>query len=167
MRAGVGYNDFGVAQTKEAFSVMVQCKVEQVMEAIPMVFTEVERARRYGFTQSELNRVKESLLARNEKWFAERDKRVSDYYVQNAIRHFLDEQAMMAPEVEYELTKEIVNAITLEEVNAVIPALHREDNRVVVSYAPEREGAVYPTGNDIEMLLKSIKNSRNISACKF
>ena len=164
MRAGVGYNDFGVAQTKEAFSVMVQCKVEQVMEAIPMVFTEVERARRYGFTQSELDRVKESLLARNEKWFAERDKRVSDYYVQNAIRHFLDEQAMMAPEVEYELTKEIVNAITLEEVNAVIPALHREDNRVVVSYAPEREGAVYPTGNDIEMLLKSIKNSRNISA---
>ena len=79
LRAGVGYNGFGVAQTKEAFVVMVQCKAEQIMEAIPMVFTEVERARRYGFTQSELDRVKESFLARNEKWFAERDKRVSDY----------------------------------------------------------------------------------------
>ena len=160
MRAGVGFSGFGVTETKRAFTVMVQCKPEQVLEAIPMVFTEVERARRFGFTESELNRRKESMLASLESWYAERDKRTSDYYVQNCVRHFLDQTDMMAPEDDYALTKEIINSLTLEEINSVLPSLHREDNRVAVSFAPEREGMTYPGKEDIENLLKMVGNAR-------
>ena len=160
MRAGVGYSDFGVAQTKKAFTVMVQCKPEQIMEAIPMVFTEVERARRFGFTEPEFKRVKESMIAGMDSWYAERDKRTSEYYIQNCVRHFLDEIDMMAPEDEYKLSIEIINSLTLEEINKVIPSLHREDNRVAVSFAPEREGMTYPGKNDIEQLLSMVGNAR-------
>lgn len=160
MRAGVGYSSFGVTQTKKAFTVMVQCKPEQIMEAIPMVFTEVERARRFGFTEPEFKRVKESMIAGMDSWYAERDKRTSDYYIQNCVRHFLDEIDMMAPEDEYKLSIEIINSLTLEEINKVIPSLHREDNRVAVSFAPEREGMTYPGKNDIEQLLSMVSNAR-------
>ncbi len=160
MRAGVGYSDFGVAQTKKAFTVMVQCKPEQIMEAIPMVFTEVERARRFGFTEPEFKRVKENMIAGMDSWYAERDKRTSDYYIQNCVRHFLDEIDMMAPEDEYKLSIEIINSLTLEEINKVIPSLHREDNRVAVSFAPEREGMTYPGKKDIEQLLSMVGNAR-------
>ena len=160
LRAGVGYSGFGVTETKKAFTVMVQCKPEQVLEAIPMVFTEVERARRFGFTEPELKRLKESMLARMASWYAERDKRTNDYYVQNCIRHFLDQVDMMAPEKEYELTVDIINSLTLDEINEVIPSLHREDNRVAVSFAPEREDMVYPGKKDIEMLLQMVGNAR-------
>ena len=160
MRAGVGYGDFGVAQTKKSFTVMTVCKPEQVLEAIPMVFTEVERARRYGFTESEFTRAKESSISGISVWYAERDKRTSDYYVQNCIRHFLDNESLMSPEEEYSLYLEILNSITLEEINAVIPSLHRENNRVVVSFAPEIEGMIYPGKNDIEMLLQMIGSAR-------
>ena len=160
MNAGVGYNNFGVAQTKNAFTIMIACKSEQVMEGLPFVLTEVERARRYGFTNSELQRAKEQMLAGTESWYAEREKRTSGYYINNCVRHFLDNNDMMDPTYEYELTKEIINAITLEEVNAVIPSLFREDNKVVVSFAPEKEGAVYPGIKDIEMLQNAIANAR-------
>ena len=160
MGAGIGYSNFGVAQTKKAFTIMVNCKSEQVMEAVPFVLTEVERARRFGFTEPELNRAKEQMLAGNESWYAERDKRTSKYYVNNCVRHFLDNSSMMDPTHEYELSKEIINSITLEEVNAVIPSLFREDNKVVVSFAPEKEGAVYPGIKDIEMLQQAIANAR-------
>ena len=160
LRAGVGYSGFGVTDMKKAFTVMVQCKPEQILEAIPMVFTEVERARRFGFTEPEFKRIKESMLAGMDSWYAERDKRTSDYYVQNCIRHFLDGVDMMDPEMEYKLSVEIINSITLDEVNAVIPSLHRDDNRIAVSYAPEREDAAYPGKNDIEMLLKMVGNAR-------
>ena len=163
MRAGVGCSGFDVTQTKEAFTIMVQCKPEQVFEAIPMVFTEVERARRYGFTEPELQRVKERMLAGNESWYAERGKRESSYYVEKCVRHFLDATDMMADEDEYNLSKEIISSITLDEVNAVIPSLHREDNRVAVSFAPEREGVTYPGKNDIEMLLDMVANAREIA----
>ncbi|MBR3976233.1 MAG: insulinase family protein [Bacteroidaceae bacterium] len=160
LRAGVDYSGFGVTDMKKAFTVMVQCKPEQILEAIPMVFTEVERARRFGFTEPEFKRIKERMLAGMDSWYAERDKRTSDYYVQNCIRHFLDGVDMMDPEMEYKLSVEIINSITLDEVNAVIPSLHRDDNRIAVSYAPEREDAAYPGKNDIEMLLKMVGNAR-------
>ena len=160
MGAGVGYGNFGVAQTKKAFTIMLNCKSEQVMEAIPFVLTEVERARRYGFTEAELKRAKEQMLASNDSWYAERDKRTSKYYVNNCIRHFLDNSSLMDPTEEYEMSNGIINAITLEEVNAVIPSLFRDDNKVVVSFAPEKEGAVYPGIKDIEMLQQVIQNAR-------
>ncbi|MBR5456644.1 MAG: insulinase family protein [Bacteroidaceae bacterium] len=163
LRAGVGYSGFGVTETKKAFSVMVQCKPEQIREAIPMVFTEVERARRYGFTEPELKRLKERMLANNDTWYNERDKRTSSYHVENCVRHFLDAVSMMPPEEEYELSKEIINSITLDEVNSVIPSLHREDNRILVSYAPQKDGAVYPNDKEIESLLKMIEGARNIT----
>ncbi|MBQ8336220.1 MAG: insulinase family protein [Bacteroidaceae bacterium] len=163
LQAGVGYNDFGTAQTKKAFTVGVTCKVEQIMQAIPMVYTEVERARRFGFTQSELDRVKEGMFSELESWYAERDKRTSGYYVNNCVRHFLDASDMMSPEDDYKFTKELIESITLDEINAVLPALHREDNRVAVSYAPEKEDVVYPGKEDIEMLLNAIANARNIT----
>ncbi len=160
MGAGVGYNDFGVAQTKKAFTIAVNCKPEQILEAVPFVLTEVERARRFGFTEPELKRAKEQVLAGNETWYAERDKRTNGYYVELCVRHFLDNSSMMEPTAEYEMTKEIINSITLDEVNAVLPSLFRDDNKVVVSFAPEKEGAVYPGIEDIEMLQKAIANAR-------
>ncbi len=162
LRAGVGFSDYGTAMTKKSFNISVTCKVEQMMQAIPMVFTEVERARRFGFTESEFKRVKESMIGGLGTWHAEREKRTSAYHAENCIRHFLDEVSLMDPTVEYELSKEIINSITLEEINEVIPSLHREDNRVVVSYAPEREGVIYPGKEDIEMLLDVISTARNI-----
>ena len=162
LRAGVGFGDYGTSMTMKSFNVSVTCKQEQMLQAIPMVFTEVERARRFGFTEAELNRLKMSMLAGMDSWYAERDKRTNSYHAQNCIRHFLDAVSLMAPEMEYELSKEMINSITLDEVNAVIPALHRKDNRVVVSYAPEKEGVVYPGKEDIEMLLSMIENTRGI-----
>ncbi len=163
LRAGVGFSDYGTSMTKKSFNISVTCKVEQMMQAIPMVFTEVERARRYGFTESEFKRIKESMIGGLDTWYAERDKRTNGYHAENCIRHFLDEESLMDPAVEYEMSKEIINSITLEDVNAVIPSLFRKDNRVVVSYAPQREDVMYPGKQDIEMLLNMIEAARNIT----
>ena len=162
--AGVGFGDYGTSQTKKSFNVSVTCKKEQIMQAIPMVYTEVERARRFGFTESEFNRLKKSMIAGMDTWYAERDKRTNDYHAQNCIRHFLDNESLMDPAYELELSKSILSSITLEEVNAVIPALHRKDNRVIVSFAPEKnsDDVFYPGKEDIEMLLDMIASARNI-----
>ncbi len=160
LSARVGYSSFMVANTKDAFSISMGCKPERIWEAIPVVLTEVERAKRYGFTASELERVKAASLAGIESWYAERNNRENNYYVENSVRHFLDNSSMMAPEVDYKLAKEQIQAVTLEEINAVIPSLMRDENIVVTSYAPEKEGAKYPGKNDLEMLLKSISQAQ-------
>lgn len=160
LSAGVGYGNFILASTKDAFTIAVTCKPEQINEAIPMVFTEVERARRFGFTQTELDREIADNLAGIERWYAERDKRDNNYYVENCVRHFLDNTPMMSPEDDYEFSKAVYSSVTLEDINSVLSSLMTEKNRVAVSYAPEKEGAQYPGKNDVEMLLKMTSQAR-------
>lgn len=160
LSAGVGYGDYILANTKDAFTIAVTCKPEQVNDAIPMVFTEVERARRFGFTQTELDREIADNLAAIEKWYAERDKRENNYYVNLCVRNFLDNTPLLDPDTDYELSKAIYSSVTLNDINSVLPALMTDSNQVAISYAPEKEGARYPGKSDIEMLLKMVSQAR-------
>lgn len=159
LSARVGYGAFMVSNTKDAFTVSLSCKPERIIESIPSVLTEVERAKRHGFTATELAREKADYLAAVEQWYAERDKRDNNYYVKNCVSHFLDGVDMMSPEMDYELTKANIETITLEEINSVLPSLIRDENCVVVSYAPEKEGMQYPGKNELEMLQKAISQA--------
>lgn len=158
--AGVGYGHFIMSATKEAFSVNVSCKAEQVMQAIPMVLTEVERARRYGFTESEFAREKTSRISGLDQWYAGRKERRNDYFVDMYVRNFLDNAPMMSDEDDYVISKEVLESVTLESVNKVLPSLIRENNIAIYTMAPEKEGVQYPGKNDIESLFKMIANQR-------
>lgn len=160
MSAGVGYGNYIFASTKGAFSIMINCKPEQIVEAVPTVLTEVERARRYGFTRTEFEREIKSYRNYTESWYAERDKRSNNFYVDACVRHFLDNAPMMSPQYDYELINAFLDSISIEEVNAVIPTLMTEKNRVAVSYAPEKEGVSYPDKNDLEMLMKYVAQAQ-------
>ncbi len=159
LAAGVGFSDYMVSATKSAFTISLQCKPEKITDAIPVVLTEVERAKRYGFTTSEVERKRTAYLASIESWYAEREKRDNNYYVENCVRHFLDNASMMSPEMDYELTKSIVESITIEEINAKIPSYIRDENCVIISYAPEKENAQYPGKDDLQMLMKNISQA--------
>lgn len=150
---------FILSNTKDAFSVSVMCKTEKINEALPFAFCEVERARRFGFTEGELNRQKATMLAGTEKRYAERAKISNDEYVDDYVRHFLDNTSAMSPEAEYEFSKDMLQRVTLDEVNAVLPALYTKDNRVAVALAPENDSVKYPVKEDIEMLLTAIEQA--------
>lgn len=158
--AGVGYGHFIMSATKEAFSVNVSCKAEQVMQAIPMVLIEVERARRFGFTESEFNREKTSRFSGLDLWYAGRNERKNDYFVEMYVRNFLDNAPIMSDDDDYTISKKALESVTLDEVNKVLPALIRENNIAIYSMAPEQEGVQYPGKNDIEILFKMIANQR-------
>lgn len=158
--AAVSNGKFLLSGTKEAFSISVMCKPEKIMEALPYAYCEVERARRYGFTEGELARHKANATAMIERWYAEREKFTNDMFVESCVRHFLDNKSMMSTEDEYNLSKEMIARLTLEEVNAVLPALYTKNNRVAVSLAPLNEDAKYPTKEDIEGLLAAIESAQ-------
>lgn len=155
--ASVSNGSFILSNTKDAFSVSVMCKTDKINEALPYAFCEMERARRFGFTESELNRQKAAMLSGTEKRYAERSKISNDEYVDDYVRNFLDNTCAMSPEAEYELSKEMLQRITLEEVNAVLPALYTKENRVAISLAPDNDSITYPSKEQIEMLLAAVE----------
>ena len=157
--AGAGDGSFLLSSTKEALYFALSCKVDKINEALPYALCEFERAKRFGFTESELQREKASMLAAIENIYAERNKVSNDDHAQEYIRHFLDNTSIMSIEDACALMKEIVDNITLEEVNAILPAMCGKENRVAISLAPANDSIAYPVKEDIEMLLVAVEQA--------
>lgn len=155
--AGVSYGNFILSSTKDAFSVSVMSATEKINEALAFAYCEVERARRYGFTEGELARQKASSLAALESWYAEREKTTNNKYADDYIRHFLDNSPMLSAEDEYKIMKEIIEKTTIEDVNSVLPSLIRKENRVAISLAPKKDSVAYPTKEQLVALLDAVE----------
>lgn len=115
--------------------------VERGLEAL---LTEIRRVEQYGFTATELERVKRDVLRRYEQSYRERDKQRSGNHAGEMVRHFLSGEPMPGIELELEMAREFVPSIRLEELNRLAAEWVGEDNRIIVVSAPEKETATTP-----------------------
>ncbi|MBO9593358.1 MAG: insulinase family protein [Niabella sp.] len=96
----------------------------------------IEKAKRFGFTQAELDRVKKTIEAGMDKAYNEREKTESANYVDEYIRNFLTNEPIPGISKEREYTKELLPQITLKEVNAFAQALQRQSNYFITLAGP-------------------------------
>jgi zinc protease len=127
--------------------------IERGLEA---VLTEAERVKRFGFTESELERQKKDLLREVEQAYAEREKTESRVYAQEYIRHFLWDEPIPGIEREFELHKQLLPGIRLDEVNRLAKEWIVDGNRVIVVSAPEKEGVEVPGEEDLAALFNAV-----------
>ncbi|MCX6170895.1 MAG: insulinase family protein [Ignavibacteriales bacterium] len=131
-------------------------KDNKMGQCLDVLLTEYERAKRFGFTQSELERTKESRLRSSEKWFLEKDKADSREYAEEYLRNFLQDEIIPGREYEYLFYKKYLPTITLAEVNAIAPSLMTGDNRVITINMPEKEGLQIPTEQDLKAVIDAV-----------
>lgn len=129
---------------KEVYTLSATVKDEGIERGLETLFLESERVTRFGFTQSELDRQKRDLLRSVEQIFKEREKRESGSYVSEYTRHFLQGEPIPGIEYEFELHKQFLPGITLEEINRLGREWITPKNRVVLVSAPEKEGLQVP-----------------------
>ena len=64
----------GFVRGYDSYSINTTAKPNDEAGALEAILTETERVRRFGFTQTELERAKTTLLANMESQFKQRDK---------------------------------------------------------------------------------------------
>jgi zinc protease len=121
----------------EAFSLVAGSGTNSPDLALNAMVVEAERAKRFGFTQAELDRAKKSYLSRMERLYNNRDKTESDAFVQECVDHFLSGAPMPGLEAEFDLVKKYLPEISINDVNAVLNVIKDEKNRVVAILGPE------------------------------
>lgn len=136
-------------------SVALAKSTEDVERALTAVLTENVRVQKFGFTQSELDRAKKSLLNGVERSLKEKDKTRSDRYVQEYIDNFLNDGTATGIEFYADFVKEELDGIKLEEVNKLAGQFVTDKNRAVVILGPEKAKAQLPTEAKIKELLAS------------
>ncbi|WBS01283.1 insulinase family protein [Pseudoduganella sp. SL102] len=117
--------------------------------AINALIQEDERARQFGFTASELDRAKKTMLRNYERMYAERDKSDSAGFVAEYIRNFLEGEPIPGIQNEYAYAQALVPGITLEEVNAAVRAAIPSDDKKLVILMGSLKDRVAPTGTEL------------------
>lgn len=146
---GYSYHGGLLGRTKDAFQSMAMSAEDKQLEALRTLAIENERARKFGFTQTELERAKTEYLAFYEKAFNDKDKNNSSSYLGQYQTNFLTGEAIPSIEYEFNLVKELLPSINLEEVNQLIHDYIKDENRVIILTGPEKEGLTTPTEKDV------------------
>lgn len=132
------------ARTKNALHGYALVGEKGIESGLKAYLVEVERVKRFGFTDTELNRFKLDLLKRYENAYNERDKTESKQWADEYIRNFLEDEPIPGIEFEYNFVKENIDKIHLETINELAKSLITSDNRVIVINAPEKDEAEVP-----------------------
>ncbi len=156
VQASVSDGEYYLSKTKGAVSGVVVPKEGHLKEALSLLYREMLRAQRNGFTESEYVRARAEYLSSLESAFNERDKVKSQRYCKEYVRHFIDNEPILGIENEYAIMNQIVPNIPVEMVNQYVQSLMSDSNLVVMAMLPEKEGLVHPTKEEIAQLLVDV-----------
>jgi len=148
MYAAAGYS--GLVRTKNAYTSIAVVGPDGIENALKTLLKENQRVKNHGFTQTELDRYKSEYLKNLEQQYNEKDKTESAQYVNEYLNNFLENEPSPGIEAEYKFTRTAIADITLEEVNAFAKDWIKNNNRVVIIMAPEKEGIVLPSETDVK-----------------
>ncbi len=155
--AGVHFGDFWVSKTKAAFTITVVGKTD-IKEGFAEAMGIIARACKTGFTDSELQRVYDSMTARYEKLYNERNKTTNGAYANELIRHFVDNEAAPGIEMEFELVKQLLPNIPVMAINQVAATILTPENQVIVIDQPKKEGIAPASEKE---MLSTLENALN------
>jgi zinc protease len=151
---GFSYHGGTFARNKEAYQSVAMAQEDKQIAALKVLVTENERAKKYGFTQGELDRAKSDIVSRYEKSFKDKDKTNSENFVGEYQSHFLESRPAPGIEWEFAAVKQMLPKIELKDVNGFIKDYVKDENRVVIITAPEKEGLKKVTEAEVLAALK-------------
>jgi zinc protease len=133
------------ARNKEAYVSEAIVSDTGINTGLKALLEENEKAKQFGFAQSELDRAKMNLLNGFEKYYNERDKTESDNYASEYIRNFLNKEPIPGITFEFNFMKQYLPEVTLGDINKLAKEWIIDTNRVAVVTAPQKEGLVLPS----------------------
>jgi len=156
-----GANFGGYAKNYQSFSIQGNTGTNDVQKGIDATLTELERVKRFGFTEAELERARKNIMNAYERSWNNRDKTESSQFADEYIRHFTDNEAVPGIDAEFQMIKQLLPTIKLAEVNAITDRFKNEKNRFTYVMGPEA-GAKLPSTENIVAMLDAKANDPSI-----
>ena len=140
----------------EAYNAAVLFKDGASVEAFTALMTEIEKMKRYGFNDGEVQRAKENILSHYEKAVEAAPTRKNAEYVRPLLSHFFDNEAYMTPEMELQIAQAICAQVNAQILNQIAAQLLPSENIVITYQGPEKEGLANPTEAELTGVLEAV-----------
>ena len=157
--AGMGSGEIGVIPTLNATTFVAMTQDGKLAEGFEAIYTEMEKVRRYGFTQGEFERAQNDLMRRAERAYANRNDRRNGEFVQTYLNNYSKNTPMPDAETEWQLDSMLIKMINVEAVNGFAQQVIYPRNQVIVVTAPEKEGIVNPTAEELLAIREKVANA--------
>lgn len=158
--AGMGSGDvIGVIPTLEATIFTAATQDGQLARGFEALYTEMEKMRRYGFTQGEFERAQETLMRSAERNYANRNDRTNEDYVELYLANYRKNSPVPDAKTEWQLDSMLIRNLTVDAVNAVAQQFITPTNQVIFVSAPEKEGIVNPTAEELLAIRDKVMSS--------
>lgn len=152
------YSGFGgFTEYQSSYTTSIGALNSDPLRSLKATMIEVERVKRFGFTETELERIKKRMLVSYEKAYLERDKRFSSNYVSGYMSHFSFETPVTSAEYSLNLAKSYIPTITINQINELAKKWMTDENRVMIVQGPEKEVINLPTEEEIKKTLAEVQ----------
>ncbi len=141
------------SRTKQSYFTIAYTDVDKKLEALKAMLRENNKVRQFGFNQDELDRAKKETLARYEQILKNKNTEKSNRKIRQYIRNFLENEPLPSIEWEYEIHKNYLPQITLEQVNALAKKFIHNNNRSIVITGIKKEGIPEITETQIRKIV--------------
>jgi zinc protease len=158
--AGAGMD--GMVHGYQSLSVFALIGSDGPEKGLNAMTGELLKAKKFGFTQSELDRAKKEMQGNIEKSYNERGTTDSKDYIEEYIRSFLDNEPIPGIANEYDYYKNYMPGITLAEVSAAAATWTKNMNYFSLITGPEKTDFKMP--NDAQLLAMTEKGFKQTIA---
>ena len=152
---GAGAGRFQAVRPLEVSTLSAGVKEDGIERGLEALFTEALRVEKFGFTATELDRVKTNIMRGFERAVIEKDNTPSSSLADEYVRNFTEKEPIPGIEYETALNARFLPQITLAEVNALAKQWVPDKNRVVLVNAPEKAGLTIPDQTKLTGVISS------------
>ena len=149
-----------LVKSKDAFQMLAIPKEGKEAEGLNALLLEAEKIKRFGFTNSELERAKTDLLKNLEKQYNERDNQKNNSLVEEYVQHFLNQEAIPGIEWEYQTVQAMLPQLKLDIVNQMAKSYVTDSNLIVSFMAPDKPAVKIPTKEQILAAIDASKKAQ-------
>ena len=153
-----GYSD--IVKSKDAFQMIAIPNEGREMEGLKALLLEAEKVKRFGFTNSELERAKINLLKQIETAYNDRENQKNNSLVREYVRHFLDNEVIPGIEWEYQTLQMILPKLNVVNVNQMAKQYVTDENLIVSFQSPEKAAVLIPSKEEVLTAIADSKNAK-------
>lgn len=156
--AGAAVTD--LVRTTDGFLFQCSPVLGKEKEARERLLKEAEIIRRFGFTESELERAKTDQLSYFEKAEKERNQQKNNKLVEEYVRNFTSAEPCPGIVWENDMVKKMMPSINLQMVNQIASSYMTDKNFVFTIAGPEKAGLTYPTNDELLQEIAAAKAAK-------
>ena len=156
---GASFGIGGLCNTSDAVFGNVSFKDGEAIPAFTAFMTELEKMKRYGFTEGEVQRAKENLLSSYEKAVEAAPTRKNADLVRPLLNNFYDNKPYLEPETEQMIGTQYCSMLTAPVLSQVVSQIIPEQNLLILYTGPEKEGLANPTEAELLNVLDVVSKA--------